>query len=265
MALPSASDSATVVVTGASSGIGAELARTLAQRGHAVTLVARRSDRLEKLAAELRAAHGVTASVIACDLSDPAARAELAAQLLDGPQLAGLCNNAGFGVSGRFISNDAERERQMIEVNVDALHDLTIRLIGSMIECDSGAILNVASTAAFQPLPGFASYAATKAFVLSFSEALSSELKGSGVSCTVLCPGAVRTEFAEVAGSVGFEDTLPDFTIVTAQDVARQAVDAMERGRRDVVPGLPNRIQAIAGRIAPRTLLLPIVARLTRQ
>ena len=264
MTLPKGSASQTVVVTGASSGIGVDLARTLANRGHALTLVARRAERLEELADELRDEFGAAVTVLPCDLGDPQARAQLADVLLAGPPLAGLCNNAGYGVNGNFVDNDPERERGMIELNVDALHDLTLRLLPSMVDRGSGAILNVASTAAFQPLPGFASYAATKAFVLSFSEALSAELQGTGVSCTALCPGPVRTEFAEVAGSKSFEDSLPEFTIVTSEEVARKAVDAMEKGSRDVIPGLTNRVQTIAGRLTPRSLLLPAMKRITR-
>ncbi len=263
MALESPSASTTVLITGASSGIGAELARQLASRGHGVTLVARRADRLEELAAELTERHQITATVIPCDLGDAVARAELIDGLSAGPALAGLCNNAGYGISGKLVNNDAERERQMIELNVVAVHDLTVRVVAGMIERGSGAILNVASTAAFQPLPGFASYAATKAFVLSFSEALNAELSNTGVSCSALCPGPVKTEFAGVAGSTMMEDSLPDFTLVSAEEVARKAVDAMENGSRTAIPGTANQLQALLGRIAPRSLVLPIASKIS--
>ena len=144
------------------------------------------------------------------------------------------------------------------------MHDLTVRLLPGMIEQGAGAILNTASTAGFQPVPGFATYAATKAFVLSFSEALAVELSGTGVSCTALCPGPVRTEFSDVAGDAGMEDRLPDFTVIPAEEVASQAVDAMEIGRRELVPGLANRIQSVAVRVAPRSLVLPITRRMMR-
>ena len=263
MALETASASTTVLVTGASSGIGTEMARDLASRGHGVTLVARRADRLEELAAELAKKHNVTATAIPCDLGDPIARAELIEGLRAGPALAGLCNNAGYGINGRVSANDADRERQMVELNIVALHDLTLRVLPGMIERGTGAILNVASTAAFQPLPGFATYAATKAFVLSFSESLSTELSGTGVSCSALCPGPVKTEFAAVAGST-MSESLPDFAMVTAEEVARQAIDAMESGSRTAIPGVANQIQALLGRLAPRSLVLPLAGRVGR-
>ncbi len=263
MALETASDSTTVLITGASAGIGSEMARELASRGHGVTLVARRADRLEELAAELTERHKITATVIPCDLGDAIARAELIEGLQAGPALAGLCNNAGYGISGRVANNEADRERQMVELNVVAVHDLTLRVLPGMIERGTGAILNVASTAAFQPLPGFASYAATKAFVLSFTEALSAELSGTGVSCSALCPGPVKTEFATVAGSTTMEDSLPDFAVVSAEEVARQAIDAMESGSRTAIPGMANQVQALLGRIAPRSLVLPLAGRIS--
>ena len=263
MALEKPSASTTVLVTGASSGIGTEMARQLASRGHGVTLVARRADRLDSLAAELSERHKITATPIPCDLGDPIARAELIEGLRAGPALAGLCNNAGYGINGRFARNDADRERQMVELNVVALHDLTLRALPGMIERGTGAILNVASTAAFQPLPGFATYAATKAFVLSFSESLSTELSGTGVSCSALCPGPVKTEFAAVAGST-MSESLPDFAMVSAEEVARQAIDAMESGNRTAIPGMANQIQALLGRLAPRSLVLPLAGRVSK-
>ncbi|MBU6336833.1 MAG: SDR family oxidoreductase [Acidobacteria bacterium] len=264
MALPPASRETTVLITGASSGIGAELARELAGRGHGVTLVARRADRLEELARELEGAYGVTAAVVPCDLADADAREKLMDGLADGPALVGLCNNAGFGMNGLVSGNDAGRERQMVELNVDALHDLTLRALPGMLERGTGAILNVASTAAFQPLPYFATYGATKAFVLSFTEGLSYELGGTGVSCTALCPGPVKTEFAEVAGSAGFEDAMPSFAFVDARDVARAAVEGMVKGSRTVIPGKANWVQAQAGRISPRAITLRLSEQMGR-
>jgi len=252
-------------VTGASSGIGAEIARELAARGHGVTLVARRTDRLEELARELADRNGIEAPVIPCDLADPAARESLVATLGQGKALVGLVNNAGFGAFGNVTAIDAERQREMVELNVAAVVDLTTRLLPGMIERGRGAILNVATTAAFQPLPGVAVYGATNAFVLSFSEALSVELKGSGVSCTALCPGPVKTEFSQVAGSTGMESRLPDFTIVAAEDVARQAVNGMQSGKRVVVPGLPNKVSAVGGRLTPRALMLPVVQKMMEE
>ncbi|MEI6447543.1 MAG: SDR family oxidoreductase [Actinomycetes bacterium] len=262
MALTSASSENTVVVTGASSGIGTEIANVLASRGHGLTLVARRADRLEQLAGDINHRFGVEAMTIPCDLADRSARAALADRLESGKPVSGLVNNAGFGKFGDLKENDPDREREMVELNITAVHDLTVRLLPGMVARGSGAILNTGSTAGFQPLPGVATYGATKAFVISFSEALSSELSGTGVSCTVLCPGPVKTEFSEVAGGNGMEDRLPDFTIVSAEDVARQAVDGMERGARIVIPGFANRISAVGGRISPRALVLPLTRKM---
>lgn len=237
----------------------------LTARGHSVTLIARRLDRLERIARDLESAHSVEVRVIACDLSDASARGRLAAELAAGPAVVGLCNNAGFGTFGGIDGCDQDDERRMVQVNIEAVHDLTLGCVGAMVERGSGSILNTASTAGFQPLPWMATYAATKAFVLSFSEALHAELSGTGVSCTALCPGPVKTEFAQVAGSEGLEDSMPSFTLVEAGEVARQAVDGMEKGSRTVIPGIANAASAFAGRIAPRSLVLPVAARFTKR
>lgn len=259
MSLPEPHPDASILVTGASSGIGEELARQLAEKGHHLILVARRVDRLQALAAELQKLHGVRADVLPADLGDPAARDRLAGEVeaLD-VQLSGLVNNAGFGGSGFFAKADQDREREMVRVNVDALHHLTGAFLPGMVERGEGAILNVASLAANQPLPLFATYAATKAFVLSFSEALHGELSGSGVSVTALCPGPVPTEFGEIAGMGDVEQTLPGIATVPTEQVAREAIEGMERGRRTVTPGLIMKGAAIAGRFTPRSILLPV-------
>lgn len=259
MSLPAPQPDTGILVTGASSGIGEEIARQLAAKGHRVILVARRADRLRALADELDERHGVRADVLPADLSDPAARERLAAEVeaLD-LRLIGLVNNAGFGGSGFFAKADQERERKMVRVNVDALHHLTGAFVPSMVEHGEGAVLNVASLAANQPLPLLATYAATKAFVLSFSEALHGELAGSGVSVTALCPGPVPTEFGEVAGMGDIEQTLPGIVTVPTEQVAREAIEGMERGRRTVTPGLLMKGAAIAGRFTPRAILLPV-------
>jgi len=253
----------TVAITGASSGIGAEIARCLAAKGFSTTLIARRTDRLETLAAELRDKHGVASTTLACDVSDRAQRLALVESLNAGPTVVGLVNNAGFGTFGHVASADADREREMVAVNIEAVHDLTIRLLPGMVERGEGAILNTGSTAGAQPLPNMATYAASKAFVIAFSEGLSAELAGTGVSCTVLCPGPVKTEFADVAGSAGLEDSMPSIAVVGASEVARQAVEGMLKGTRTVTPGFANRLTAIAARIAPRSLVLPIAAKYT--
>lgn len=259
MSLPQPDPAATVLITGASSGIGAELARQLAAKQHNVVLVARRIDRLNALADELVRTHGIRADVLPADLADVAARERLvdAVKHLD-LHLAGVCNNAGFGGSGFFAKADQAKQREMVEVNVDALHHLTGAFVGGMVERGEGAILNVASLAGVQPLPSFATYAATKAFVLSFSEALHAELSGTGVSVTALCPGPVPTEFGEIAGMGDVDQTLPGFATVSPEQVVREAIGGMERGRRTVTPGLLTKAAAVGGRFTPRSILLPL-------
>lgn len=256
MSLPSPAPDATVVVTGASSGIGAELARELVRRGHGVTLVARRRDRLDALAAELLEIRDIAADVVAADLGEPSGRGELLAAL-ERRTVAGLCNNAGFASFGWFWQLDQAREREEVAVNVVALHELTGALLPAMVKRGVGAVLNVGSIAGAQPLPANATYAATKAFVNSFSEALHAELSGTGVSCTLLTPGPVRTEFADRAGIADIEDGSPGLFWETPQNVARQAVEGMERGRRVVVPGLPAKLASAGGRFSPHSVLLP--------
>jgi short-subunit dehydrogenase len=261
VALPAPAESATALVTGASSGIGEAIARQLASRGHGLTLVARREDRLRELASEVTEMHGVRAEVIRADLGDQANRDRLAAEIAElGLEVEILVNNAGFGGSG-------ERERlvAMVELNCAALLDLQERYLRPMIERGRGAVINVASTAAFQPLPGTATYAATKAFVLSLSEAMHEELRGTGVTMTAVCPGPVKTEFMEVAGIEAAEDQVPGLFWMSADDVAKAAVEAAEKGKRAIVPGLLNRAGAITGQHTPRTLVLPLAKRVWRQ
>jgi short-subunit dehydrogenase len=266
MSLPQPNADHTVLITGASAGIGAELARQLAERGHNVTLVARREQRLAELAGTLRQRHGVRADVHACDLGDAGARAELIEQIGQGElQLVGLCNNAGFGTFGRLWELPAEREAQEVRLNVQALHDLACAFLPAMVERGTGAILNTGSLAGNQPQPCNATYAATKAFVNSFSEALHTELAGTGVSCTVLCPGPVKTEFADAAGIGHLGDTGPGFLWVTAEETARAGIEGMIKGRRTAMPRAADRLLAAAGRHAPRSILLPVVARLANR
>jgi short-subunit dehydrogenase len=265
MALPPPSYGSTILITGASSGIGADLARQLAERGYNLTLTARRRERLEELADELREAHSVHVDVETCDLGDEGERKRLIEKLKKGErELVGLCNNAGFGNLGRFLNLDPEQETNVVKLNVEAVHHLTGAFLGRMVEQGSGAILNVASTAAFQPLPGFATYAASKAFVHSFSEAIHSEVAGSGVSVTSLCPGFTKTEFEQAAGAEDEAQKLPGFTWMESEDVARQGVEGMVSGKRTVVPGMINKVTSTGGRFIPRTVLLPLVDRVSK-
>lgn len=263
MPIPAPDPDRTAVVTGASSGIGAEIARELARRHLGVTLVARRADRLKVLADELAETHGVRAEVIAADLTDADARAgiadELSARAL-GVDV--LVNNAGFSTMGPVHAAQRSRELDMVRTDVEAVVDLCGLFLPGMVERKQGAILNVASTAAFQPLPGQAGYGASKAFVLSYSQGLQGELRGTGVTVTVLCPGPVKTEFEDVAGFGDDDgDALPQMMWVPAALVAAAAVEGLERGRAVVIPGAANALAANLARITPRSLLVPLLAR----
>lgn len=262
MTLPYPTHERTALITGASAGIGAAVARELARRGHHLTLVARREDRLEELAAELAAEHDVEAAVDACDVGDAEARTGLIARIGRRKRgVAVLVNNAGFATFGNAWETPADREREEVRVNVEALHHLTLAFLPGMVERRYGAILNVGSTAGFQPLPGNATYAASKAFVNSFSESLHSELAGTGVSCTVLCPGPVATEFTSVSGVEHLEKGAPPFLFASASSVARAAVEGMDKGKRVVMPRPTDAVQGALGRYTPRSVLLPIVRR----
>ncbi len=266
MALPDPSDSSAALVTGASSGIGAAIARELAGRGHNLILVARRAERLAELAAELSAAAGVRAEHVAADLAEDAERDRLAIEVERlGLAVEVLVNCAGFGGVGDLHRDDRERMVSMVRLNCDALLDLQARYAPPMAARGRGAIVNLASTAAFQPMPGNATYAATKAFVLSLGEATNAELSGAGVTVTTVCPGPVKTEFADVAGIGDSEERVPGFVWTPVEDVARAAVEGAERGRRVVVPGLLNRAGAISGQHAPRALALPLAKRIWRR
>jgi uncharacterized protein len=261
VALPPPEPNSTCLVTGASSGIGAEIARELARRGHGVTLAARREERLRELAEELADEHGVRAETVSADVADEAARRRLKAELTErNLAVEVLVNNAGFGSGGRFHELDREREVEMAELNVVAVVDMTGRLLPEMVGRGRGAVLNVASSAAFQPLPRQATYAATKAFINAFTEALHIDLAGTGVTATVLCPGFTETEFAEVGGVGDFEQ-LPSFLVDTAREVAEAGIEGLEKGKRSVVPGPHNVMTALGGRFAPRSLLLPAMGR----
>jgi short-subunit dehydrogenase len=264
MALPPPATGSTCLVTGASSGIGAELARSLARRGHGVTLVARRKERLEELASELEERHGVRTEALGCDLGDRRSRTRMLARLAELVlEVEVLVNNAGFGTAGRFQGLDPEREIEMVRVNVEAVVALCGRYVPEMARRGRGAVLNVASTAAFQPLPRQATYAGTKAFVLSFTDGLHADLAGTGVTATSLCPGPVKTEFVDVAGLSGEASSVPSFLWTSPEQVAEEGVRGLEKGRRVVVPGKFNAAGALGGQHAPRSLLLRLADRLS--
>lgn len=266
MALPEPTPRATALITGASSGIGEAIGRSLAERGYGVTLVARREDRLRALAAELADEHGVRAEPVAVDLVAPEGRDQLLERVTAlGLDVEILVNNAGFGGSGNVHRSDAASLTRMVRLNCEALLELQARVTPAMAERGRGAVINIASTAAFQPIPGTATYAATKAFVLALSEATSSELAGRGVSVTAVCPGPVKTEFAEAAGLGDVNAKLPGFIWTDVGHVARDAVEGAEKGSRVVVPGLMNRAGALLGQHSPRTLVLPLAKQAWRQ
>ena len=248
------------LVTGASSGLGLELARVAAARGFDLVLVARTESALQRLAEELERDHGAASSVVPADLSDPGAPAAVAdAVAALGLEVDVLVNNAGYGVYGDFLDTDLEIERGMIGVNVTALTDLAKRFARPMVERGRGRILNVASTAAFQPGPRMAVYYATKAYVLSFSIALSAELDGTGVTVTCLAPGPVRTPFRERA-RVSASRLFSGERGMEPADVARAGWRGLERGRRLVVPGVWNRVGATVARLVPLSVAARAVA-----
>lgn len=249
-----------VLLTGASAGIGEALAHVIAADGHDLLLVARRQDRLDSLAAALpTTAHTLSLDLQAADAGD---RLEAAVATLGRP-VDVLVNNAGFGASGLFA--DAERDRLvgMVDLNVRALVDLTHRFLPGMIARGRGGVLNVASTAAFQPGPRFAVYYATKAFVLSLSEALAEETRGTGVTVTALCPGPTTSEFGAIAGM----DRTRLFRYgrkMTAEAVAAKGWSAFRSGRRVVITGTANRLVAASAKVMPHRLLLPVVSMLQK-
>lgn len=246
----------TALITGASSGIGAAMAAELARRGQALTLVARREDRLRELADKIGDEHGVRVEWIAADIADAAERDRLPAEIASRGQHVGLLiNNAGIGTAGRFHELPVEREIAMVRLNVEALVALCAAFLPGMVERGSGRILNVASVSGFMPVPQQATYAASKAFVLTFTESLTLDLHGTGVTATALCPGPVKTEFG------GLIEGMPSAYFVDPERVAREAIDGLEGGRRTVIPGALNKVNAVSGRHAPRALFMSYARR----
>ncbi|TQF73324.1 SDR family oxidoreductase [Rhodococcus spelaei] len=258
MSLPTPTPDTRAVVTGASSGIGEALATELAAQGHSLILVARRGDLLDALAAKLTAAHGVTVEVRAVDLSDRDKRAALTEELAHRP-VSILCNNAGIATFGPVSELDAGYERAQVELNAVAVHDLTLAVLPGMIERRSGGILNVGSAAGNMPIPNNATYAATKAFVNTFSESLRGELKGSGVHVTLLAPGPVRTETPDPAEASIVDRLVPDFFWISSEYTAKVSLDALAKNKMRVVPGILSKGMSVAGQYSPRAVVAPIV------
>ncbi len=253
----------TALITGASSGIGESFAYALARQNYDLVLVARREDRLDAVAAKAREMGAGRTEIVAADLARSAAPLELQARLAAVPiEVDYLINNAGFGTTGRFERLPLAREIEEIELNVAALVRLTRLFLPPMIERRRGTIINVASTAAFQAIPYMATYAASKAFVLSFTEAIAVETAGSGVRILALCPGPVRTEFEAVAKNDNA--LMPSFLYLDADTVVRQALAAVARGRRVRINGMMNAAGAVAARLFPRALVRAIAGRIYR-
>lgn len=253
----------TALVTGASAGIGKELAELCAADGHDLVLVARRQERLVELADALRERHGVASLVIAEDLADPAAPARIFAAV-EGTPIDVLINNAGFGTNGVFHELDAAREIEMVQVNVTALVHLTRLFLPGMVERGWGRVLNVGSSAGFQPGPFMATYYASKAFVNHFTEALATELRGTGVTATVSCPGPVSTEFGAIAGN-DQSRLFKSMSVETPGVIARQAYKAMGAGRPMIVHGAMSKVAVQSLRISPRAVVRRLAASLNRR
>lgn len=238
------------LVTGASAGLGAEFARQLASRGMHLVLVSRRNDLMTELAQELHTKHGTRCEIISADLSDPTGPGRVLDEITSkGIVIELLVNNAGFGVVGEVDNADVDRLLQLIRLNISAITELTYRLVPGMLERGHGAILNVSSLSAFQPVAYMGVYAASKAFVLHFSEALHCELKDRGITVTAVCPGVTRTNFFEVAGAPGW---LQKHSSLGVEPVVKAALRALERRQQYVVPGWSNYLLTLLVRIASR-------------
>ncbi len=247
----------TALITGASGGIGLELSRLFARDGYNLILVARSTQKLQTLATDLERAYGSTVTVLPADLSKPDAAQELYHQVqAKGIQVDALVNNAGFGILGALATARLEDSLEMIQLNIISLTVLTRLFLPDMIQRRSGQILNIGSTGSFSPVPAMAVYAATKAYVLSFSEAIEEELRGTGVTVTALCPGVTITGFQERSGVGGIR--MMTMGSMTAEQVAIIGYKALTRGQPVIIPGLWNSLMIFAARFAPRSLMVRI-------
>ena len=255
------------LVTGASSGIGEELARRFADAGHDLVLVARSADKLQTLARELQAQHGIKTLVLAVDLTEPQAPGRLATSLRRRSRVPDvLVNCAGVLAQGPFAGIQPSGHQAIIDLNISALTSMLSHFVPLMTARGSGRVLNVASIAAFQPVPTLATYAASKAYVLSLTESLSQELKGSGVSVTALCPGITATQMLASATQANQQlASLPGFLIGSVEEVARQGFEACMRGDVICVPGVLNRAAMIASRSTPKWLMRRVSGLLARK
>ena len=236
------STSRTILITGASSGIGTAFARSLASQGYDLVLVARREAQLRSLADEVQRKFNVNAQVFPADLSDPIQVKRLETQVAEIGDLEILINNAGFGVPGKFVEIQAERNAEMIQVHILATVRLCRAALPGMISRGRGSIINVSSIAAFMATPRNATYSATKAYLNVFSEALQDELKGTGIRVQALCPGLTHTEFHDHPGYEDYKRRIPEFFWMQAEDVVRESLDALKKGRVICIPGFKNRL-----------------------
>lgn len=258
MPLPAPNSDARAVVTGASQNIGEALATELAARGHSLIVTARREDVLTDLAARLSAEYGVTVDVRPADLADPAERTKLCDELAARP-ISILCANAGTATFGPVRALDQAGEKAQVQLNALGVHDLTLAVLPGMIERKAGGILISGSAAGNSPIPYNATYAATKAFVNTFSESLRGELRGSGVHVTLLAPGPVRTDLPQAAEASLVEKLVPNFLWISTEYTARVSLDALERNKMRVVPGVTSKAMSVASGYAPRAIVAPIV------
>jgi uncharacterized protein len=254
----------TALITGASSGIGADLARCIARDGYNLILVARSEAAMQTLADELKSKHATASTIIRLDLAKPGAGKTLAELVAaKGLTVDVLVNNAGFGDTGPVHSSDADKLTQMFQLNCGTLTDLTRQFLPGMVERGHGKVLNVASTAAFQPMPQWAVYSASKAYVLAFSEAVAEEMRGTGVTITALCPGATATNFASAAEATATALFSPgNLAVMSSIKVAKLGWAGAKAGRVVVITGQLNKLQAIAGRHLPRRLSGAVASKL---